>query len=101
MADLVRSDTNGSSKARICSEIAYHEGYIKALIDHPNQEWRIDKLYIENMIEKLVENHADTMSYDSPDNHWWYADHMESLADDIMNLLNTFYGSHGTVGVRK
>ncbi len=93
MADLVRSDTNGSSKARICSEIAYHEGYIQAILDNPPKpKDEMEEIFIENTIEKLIDNHADGMSNDNPENHWWYADHLESLADDIKHLLDSFHG---------
>jgi hypothetical protein len=46
---------------------------------------------LQASLENLIETHAETMSYDNPENHWWYADHLESLADDIKTLYKSFY----------
>ena len=43
--------------------------------------------------ESIVEKHADSMTHDNPENHWWIASHMEGLAESLwkIKLMDTKY----------
>tara|TARA_B110000495_G_C22845012_1_gene492725 strand:- start:532 stop:729 length:198 start_codon:yes stop_codon:yes gene_type:complete len=55
---------------------------------------------LQSSIDNIVERHSDSMSYDNPENHWWYADHMESLADDLKVLFKSFYENSNNYEIR-
>tara|TARA_R110000803_G_scaffold18888_1_gene50044 strand:+ start:401 stop:583 length:183 start_codon:yes stop_codon:yes gene_type:complete len=58
--------------------------------------WEINKLTDKAIYpdswKSIVEKHADSMSNDNPENHWWIASNMEDLAEslweDIMEVTN-------------
>jgi hypothetical protein len=43
--------------------------------------------------QSIVEKHADSMTHDNPENHWWVISHMENLAESLwkIKLMNTEY----------
>jgi len=51
-----------------------------------------DKVIYPNSWKSIVAKHADSMSYDNPENHWWVESNMENLAEalweDIMEVVN-------------
>lgn len=42
---------------------------------------------LPDKVQKLVDNIADDMSSDNPENHWFYHTHLEDLAEEIVEVL--------------
>ena len=38
---------------------------------------------------KIVDSNSDTMSYDNPENHWWIHQHMETLAEELWETVDS------------